>query len=681
MQFAERLGDDHRSLSNMRLVCRRWRDAVNSARISLQPKGFGGYAGIFRRPIRLDFSSRHFSPVMQRQDLESFEQSMRGVEKCILDNIQHVTSLSTLLHADRLLELSLENSNVTDAILLRILPKFKSLQTLNVQGCMFLRGEWLDMLQHMSLLEVLKVGGCGMDLTQYKDWNKIFRSLSRLRTIVLMGNILSDDCIKALGHCPDLMYVDIRKCSDVTYESLYALSTLCPGIQTLKIGPLFHCSLDELWQMIPRFKSLRALEIYGHMERPFRSLADVLDRDLWHMPPLEKLSLMDSYYDWSTVKALSIACGQSLEYLHIGHSRPGDIVRCCSRDAIEDTDVTFPKLKHLKGVYSILPLNAMIALISSCPRLETLDLSGYHHLKPTRAMRRMVTLDHRTGDTQKQNSRTHLIDVFSRVLGSLLHLKRLKLQNTCVEDAHLTHLSNLSLVEKIDLSNNIGVTDVTLAQIVSWKNLSTLDILNTSVSSDGIEFLRGNLASKLEEFYVSGNLHGVSGLDVYRFVSNFPQMRILHMKDLKRVEDEILAKVAEKCPHITDLSLAGCQGISPNGLPCIVNLKNLVKLDISRLRTTVSDQNLRIILSNTCLSELRVSGAELSQCSLEALLASKMLHYIDISFCFGIGNDDHCATIIQKSGSPVKIRLPQGTTRLGLYRPEGSSHARRSLAF
>ncbi|KAI8106436.1 hypothetical protein M9435_000980 [Picochlorum sp. BPE23] len=99
-QIAECLGDDYSSLSNMRLVCTSWRDAVSSARICLCPRGYDDSPGAFVRPRVMDFSRRQFSPVMKSGYLDKFQKdSMRLLERCVLDNMQRIASLSALAPA------------------------------------------------------------------------------------------------------------------------------------------------------------------------------------------------------------------------------------------------------------------------------------------------------------------------------------------------------------------------------------------------------------------------------------------------------------------------------------------------------------------------------------------------------------------------------------------------------
>jgi len=72
-------------------------------------------------------------------------------------------------------------------------------------------------------------------------------------------------------------------------------------------------------------------------------------------------------------------------------------------------------------------------------------------------------------------------------------------------------------------------------------------------------------------------------------------------------------------------------------------------------------------LRRNTLSELRASGTDLTSASMEAMLNSKLLHYADVSFCFGMGDDEQCGQLVTQSGSPIKIRLPRGSARLGLF--------------
>jgi Leucine-rich repeat (LRR) protein len=682
MQFAQAVQDDFESLSSMRLVCRSWRDAVSSACVALQPKGFTHYADVFHRPVKLDFSARHFSPVMHNKDLQVFEQTMRTVQRCVLNNMQNIQSLASLVFAEGLLELSLEKSNVTDGILLEVLPKLTKLQKLNIQGCMFLRGEFLRGLEYTQDLKVLKMGACGVDIAGSKHWNKVVTMLCRLEELSIMNNLVSDESIKVLQHCSKLQYLDIRKCPDITFESLYFLSLHCLGLQTLKVGPIFNCSIDEIWQLIPKLTALHALEISGQVEHTERPLTDILDTSLWQMPPLKKISLIDSYHDWSTIKALSVSCGEHLEYLNISQTRTRDFV---SQTMADEDAVHFPKLTCLKCMRSRLPLESIVTIMKASSRLQHLDVSfsEYSAMRLTRMMMRrqvMIRLrpEFHKGRVLESEAQQKVAESFAKALGSLQYLQELKIASIGVQNVHLEHLPNLVNLKVLDCSDNRGIDDIPLGRAY-WPSLEVLNIANTSISADAMQRLkRSSTLKHLKELYVS--VATISGETICDFVSGCRELRCLHMIDMDLLDDESLGRIVKMCPKIQDLSLAGCQSLSPMGLLSVAGLRDLVKLDLSRCKQAVTDDAIQHIISNCDIGELHLSGhGELSKESLQCLLDSKMLHYADISFCFGMGNDDECAKLVTNSGSPIKIRLPQGSTRLGLFEP--SSSARRSLTF
>lgn len=674
LQIAECLGDDYSSLSNMRLVCTSWRDAVSSARICLCPRGFDDSPGAFVRPRVLDFSRRQFSPVMKSSYLEKFQKdSMRLLERCVLDNMQRIASLSALAPAmeNCLLELSLQNSAVTDGMLLDVLPKLRLLRVLDLQGCLYLRGECIRGLEYTRELQVLKLGACGMDLVGALDaWKAVIPALKELQVLNIMNNIVSDECLKELVGCKQLEYLDIRRCPDVTvYGGVYCLSRTLLRLETFKLGPLYHCSTDEIWQMIPRFKHVKALEIMGAVERHARPLTDVLETSMWHMPRLEKLSLMNSKFDWSTIKVLSISCGATLEYLNLGRSQKKNASWWDQRLELQDTAITFPKLKVLKcNNNNDISLRLLNRLLAAAPSLEDLDLSGLCLAPSSWGARRSLTSRYNIAGRQLKE-----ICEFSERLGSLQNLQILKLAATGIEAEHCTHVMRLHNLKVVDISKNARLTDAPFEYGMKvWNNIRVLNISGTLVNVNS--FVAGTVMDQLEELYISGNIRGVR--EFCDAIQSSP-LQVLHIEDCQNLDDESLGIILSNCPEIRDLSLAGCRGLSPDGVAQVTMLRKLTTLDLSRLHNAVNDDTVKYILArNTSISELHLSGHEnLSRDSLEFLLSSEMLQFVDISFCFGIGNDDQCTEMVTKRDSPIKIRLPQGTSRLGLV------HARRSLSF
>jgi len=262
---------------------------------------------------------------------------------------------------------------------------------------------------------------------------------------------------------------------------------------------------------------------------------------------------------------------------------------------------------------------------------------------------------------------------FSEELGSLQNLQILKLADTGIEAEHCTHVMRLHNLKVVDISKNARLTDVPFEYGMKvWNNIRVLNISGTLVNVNS--FVAGTVMDQLEELYISGNIRGVR--EFCDAIQSSP-LQVLHIEDCQNMDDESLGIILSNCPEIRNLSLAGCRGLSPDGVAQVTMLRKLTTLDLSRLYNAVNDDTVKYILArNTSISELHLSGHEnLSRDSLEFLLSSEMLQFVDISFCFGIGNDDQCTEMVTKRDSPIKIRLPQGTSRLGLV------HARRSLSF
>ena len=146
-----------------------------------------------------------------------------------------------------------------------------------------------------------------------------------------------------------------------------------------------------------------------------------------------------------------------------------------------------------------------------------------------------------------------------------------------------------------------------------------------------------------------------------RLVRRAPTLEKLHMTDVDALTDAALTDILRSCPRLEDVSVAGCSSLTPKGLGPLAELSKLVKLDVSRLRQAVTDDNLASVLSRHTLTELRASGADLTPASLDAMLQSKMLHYVDV----GIESEQRAAS------TRMSRRDTYALTRAPLARPPG----------
>jgi hypothetical protein len=493
-----------------------------------------------------------------------------------------------------------------------------------------------------------------------------------------------------------LCYLDVRRCSDVTFDGVYFVGKEMTGLETLKIGPVFGINaqegVDEVWKVLQAGTGRPTnLEVFGMQDGGTSDAmagAEISGGGLQSTvfeSALRMVSFMDTNIRWDRLRGLG-----HVEYLNVSRSLPVSFTSTSGgqfpRNHLPNTPerLDFPRLKTFKASNSSLPWPVVQAVLEGAPGLVDLHLGGWEGLKPSRLV----------------SSVTHgeMVAAFSKALCGLQQLETLHLSKMHLENEHVREFLEgnrrflswdwTGRLRVLDLSSNpkLGLGDrdgddcrdgLCLSRWSPWA-LDELKVLN--ISNTGIQIAprqgRTQTQQYLRELMVSGRnfvqapTSAVESIQSFvEFVHRAPNLKLLHMTDITALEDVDLIKILDRPSRcgLEDLSIAGCSALTPEGLRPLKNLVNLNKLDVSRLGKAVTDENLAAILCRNMLTELRASGADLTSASLDALLQSKMLHYADVSFCFGMGDDELCGSIVSRSGSPIKIRLPRGSARLGLF--------------
>ena len=703
-QIAEAASPSPRSLSSMRLVSTSWRDAVRYARVAVRPGGAdcfapgtcpeefegcgdgrGGVGPFLNRATCVDLNGRHVSWVLSSKDVRLVAPFLSTwTESLVLDNVQRPDVIAELLdiksaELQNLRHLSLQKSSISDDDLVYAIKALPGLHTLDVSGCMFLRGDFLEALSGLKELEALRLGGCGLHMASYHDeWEVIMRhagASGRLKELVLLGNVVGDAEVRCLAHVKDMLrYLDLRRCSDVTFEGVYFIARELRGLETLKLGPVFGVDarrgLDEVWKVLRRGGTRRLvnLEVFGmedggsdeDAEEDAEGEVDdqcaiALERGL------RMVSFMDTNVCWRRLRAL-----QHIEYLNVSRSLPVSVASTGNEffgAALSYSVIGFhfPRLKTLKASNSLLPWQVLRAVMEGAEGLANLDLGGWEGLRASRLT--------------NASTKIKMMEGFSNALCGLTRLETLRLPGTHLADGHVRAFlagvpSSTLRVLDLSLNSKLALADLMLDQ---WPlgALEVLNISNTGVKVRASPELRDPLP--LRELLVSGRNVDGDGDVIQHFIDFIrlaPMLTVLHMTDVTCLSNSTLAEILEdpaRSSRLQDLSIAGCCSLTPSGLKPLSRLTKLTKLDISRLRQAVTDDNLAAVLRRNTLSELRASGTDLTSASMEAMLNSKLLHYADVSFCFGMGDDEQCGQLVTQSGSPIKIRLPRGSARLGLF--------------
>ena len=280
-----------------------------------------------------------------------------------------------------------------------------------------------------------------------------------------------------------------------------------------------------------------------------------------------------------------------------------------------------------------------------------LDLSGWEGLRASRLV--------------SSAAHAEMVERFSDALCGLRQLETLRMPGTHLVDGHVRRFFSLGggRLRVLDLSSNPHLTGCLGSGDGHLEVLEVMSIANT-----GIQLWRTGAPTTLRELGVSGSnfsrddQDGAGSMDSFvRLVRRAPTLEKLHMTDVDALTDAALTDILRSCPRLEDVSVAGCSSLTPKGLGPLAELSKLVKLDVSRLRQAVTDDNLASVLSRHTLTELRASGADLTPASLDAMLQSKMLHYVDV----GIESEQRAAS------TRMSRRDTYALTRAPLARPPG----------
>jgi Leucine-rich repeat (LRR) protein len=366
---------------------------------------------------------------------------------------------------------------------------------------------------------------------------------------------------------------DIHKCVDLSLDALTSVHIYLPGeiakeIQLLSRCPnLSHLSINageidsRVLADIGTMKKLERLEITLKHEVDLSPLAK--------LPILEHLEICGKLTDDGLETISQI---KSLTWLNIGQ-----------------TDVTSEGLNHL----------------AELTQLELLDLAktkvtseGLKYLP--------VSLQCLTLDQCGLESNSHF--------GRLVQLRRLDMREAEISDQAL---ANLPLkIEYLDLSNS-RVTPKNLRHISRLSELHSLDLSNTFIS-DAVDEVLEDLPTSLEVLRLAGNRVTNDG------VRRLTRLRKLRLLDLSNtlVTNDGLSYLGE-LPWLSNVNLDRTCISNPAALFQHPTLRNL------RLRSTlIDDDSFRDILISTTIEDLDVSGTQLGDAGYAILKKCRNLRRI-----------------------------------------------------
>lgn len=192
-------------------------------------------------------------------------------------------------------------------------------------------------------------------------------------------------------------------------------------------------------------------------------------------------------------------------------------------------------------------------------------------------------------------------------LATLTELQRINLSHTKISDLGLAQLSPLRNVTHLNCYYCDYITDGGIAYLKHWKNLESLTVRGTEVTSRVFEHLAG--MKRLKSLDAGFSRVNDDGFDA---LSSLESLEDLHIGGDKM--SGLALPLLRLLPNLRSLDVNGSQ-----------------RTDSGRWGLMLTDVNIETIAALTKLEVLNIGGATVSDAGMEALSALVNIHTLDLS--------------------------------------------------
>lgn len=311
----------------------------------------------------------------------------------------------------------------------------------------------------------------------------------RLTSLSLENSVVTDEGLAAVKEIPTLKTLNLRKCAKLTDVGLEHVAEL-PNLERLILLYNKDGLTNECMTSIAKIGTLRALDIRGCVQ--------IKDDGLLAMAPLK--NLVDFKHRGFNVTNSGLAVFEELPQLRVlmmqdaANVDDGGMKYLAGLSSLTNLDMTGTsvedpglaalagkKLKDLRLRNTLVEGTGLDQLEASYQSLTYLDLNesfatdeGLAKVAPFKNLETLLVWQ------------TAVTDEGLAVLAELPKLKKLMLKALGdVTDAGMDHVAKASTLVNLDLSES-GVTDAGLAKLHGLENLTTLNVANTDITSDGV---------------------------------------------------------------------------------------------------------------------------------------------------------------------------------------------------
>ena len=574
-------------------------------------------------------------------------------------------------------------------------------------------------------LRWLNLSDCELALHLNTRHCKSFPRLTALEGLSVGGNTVSDAVLEYVSQIPALRYLSICRSTEVTDFGVDALSMgpVHKNIHTLDLRGCPNLTPHSFDSLV-RFTKLADLRLPGHVL--CTPAVDGQAASLWRLDRMKVLTVHEDAVHPSWLKIISATCGPHLVSLDLSlpsaghsalHGRRGHFARLAphQRRSLMDAARSFHNLVYLNLSNSGMPLEVVGLFMKTSTKLETLNLSGctlaavlsrrrgplwmdgkslwrssgsytpevgdgtisvLHEYAPHSLLGKAMECSNGLEDFHHEPYTW--MDTFARALGRLENLRVVMMRSSGLEDSHLRHLVSLKKLEVVDLSGNRNITDAALLCIQpSIHTLRELNLSGTSIR-DIHSLTRTEKRNPNEKFDPSCHIVALERLNLSScrqlqcaslktFIASIASrgrsgLRCINLSDCTGVNDEVISDVLDKAPEVIELSLAGCNALTPEAMVQISSLTKLQCLDVSRCNSLITDDSiLHLCCQVPHLTKLSLGGASLlTQDGLTSAL--KKLHSLaelDLTCVRNIGTDDDLDVVVPQT-LPAMVDLPSG---------------------
>ena len=171
-----------------------------------------------------------------------------------------------------------------------------------------------------------------------------------------------------------------------------------------------------------------------------------------------------------------------------------------------------------------------------------------------------------------------------------------------------------------------AVTDAAVARLAALRRLQRLSLRGCTQFSDiGLRMLgSGVRADKAVETGASGykrrtrGMYAALGAALGAHTPGFANLRALRLDGCVQLTDESMLEIASRCPHLTELGLRGCAGISDRSVCAFGRNGSLLIADFA-LASAVTDTGACAVGRSCPLTMLSLSASAATDFALRAL--------------------------------------------------------------